>query len=282
MAAPPTQAISPPANKTITIRIPKNESSNSGHTSYVVELLRLALEHSKQSNESILLQPITEDYTQARLIAELYEGSNIDVIWTMTSKDREATIKPIRVPILKGLLGQRVFLIRESQQYIFENVLTLKDLARLVAGQGSHWPDTDILRANGLIVFTSPHYELLFNMLKGGRFNYFPRGVNEAWAEIEAHPNEGLAVEKYLLLSYPAPMYFFVHQDNLDLANRIERGLEGMINDGSFDKLFLNHPSIINVVKRTQLDKRRIFKLLNPDLPKETPLGDPRYWLQLQ
>ncbi|MFC6755272.1 hypothetical protein, partial [Halorubrum tibetense] len=78
------------------------------------------------------------------------------------------------------------------------------------------------------------------------------------------------------------PMYFFVNQRNFDLANRIERGLEAMINDGSFDKLFLNHPSIVDVVKRAKLSERRVFKLLNPDLPKETPLGDPRYWLQLQ
>lgn len=273
--------IEPVQPTTIRVRIPKSESSNSGHTSYVVELLRQALERSKRPNEIIELTAIKEDFTQARLIAELYQGTDIDLIWTMTSKDREALIRPIRIPILKGLLGQRVFLIRESQQTIFDHIQSLNDLSRLVAGQGSHWPDTEILRANGLLVFTSPHYELLFNMLKGGRFNYFPRGVNEAWSEIDAHPNEGLVVEKTVALSYPAPMYFFVKQDNEDLANRIDTGLESMINDGSFDKLFLSHPTIADVVNRAQLSERKVFKLTNPNLPSETPLGDPRYWLQL-
>lgn len=281
-AATPAQASeqeAPMAKVAINIRVPKEEYSNSGHTDYIRTLLRLALIRSKAPNERISLSSIEENLTQARLIAELQRGQNIDIIWTMTSREREASMLPIRIPLLKGLLGQRVFLIRAEQQAEFARVNTLTDLAQLTAGQGAHWPDTDILRENGLPVLTSTRYELLFSMLRGGRFDYFPRGVNEAWAELDAHPNEGLAVEETLLLSYPAPMYFFVRQGNEALAQRLEAGLEMLIEDGSMDALFESHPSFMNYVKKANVGARKIFKLHNPQLPKETPIEDARYWI---
>lgn len=269
------------AQQVITVRVPKDEQSSKGHTSYLTTLLRLALARSKAPHEVIKLQPTDEDFTQARLISELQRGKSVDVIWTMTSNEREAAMQPIRVPLLKGLLGHRVFLIRQDQQHKFANIQTLAELGQLVAGQGAHWPDTEILRANGLKVLTSTQYELLFSMLRGGRFDYFPRGVNEAWAELAAHADEGLMVESHLMLSYPAPLYFFVQTGNAALARRLEQGLEAMISDGSFDALFESHPSLIHYLKQADVRHRRVFKLHNPALPIQTPLDQPRYWLQV-
>lgn len=263
----------------LVVKIPRGEISNSGHLSYVISLLQLALEKSKKPNERIELVAIDEDLTQARLIAELMRSPDLDVIWTMTSRERESLIRPIRIPILKGLLGQRVFLIRQERQAEFSRIKTIAQLAQLRAGQGSHWPDTEILRANGLNVHTSPHYELLFTMLKGGRFDYFPRGINEAWPELAAHPDEGLAVENELLLQYPAPMYFFVKHEDEALAQRIEKGLNTLIDTGEMDRLFLNHPSIKPVLESAALANRRVFMLINPTLPAQTPLQDSRLWI---
>ena len=118
-------------------------------------------------------------------------------------------------------------------------------------------------------------------MLRGGRFDYFPRGVNEAWAELEAHPNEGLIVESTLMLSYPAPLYFFVRNGNEQQAQRIQTGLEAMIDDGSFDALFESHASLRNFLNQAKLRQRKVFTLHNPELPVETPLDQQRYWLQI-
>ncbi|AFU97594.1 substrate-binding periplasmic protein [Simiduia agarivorans] len=279
LAMATTAASDSPPQVTLEVNIPRGEISNSGHLSYVIALLQLALEKSKQPHERIELVPIEEDLTQARLIAELIRSPDLDVIWTMTSREREALIRPIRIPILKGLLGQRVFLIRADRQAEFSRIKTIAQLAQLRAGQGSHWPDTEILRANGLNVHTSPHYELLFTMLKGGRFDYFPRGINEAWPELAAHPDEGLAIESELLLQYPAPMYFFVKHEDSALAQRIEKGLNMIIDSGEMDTLFLNHPSIKPVLESAALTNRRVFMLNNPTLPEQTPLHDRRLWI---
>ena len=119
-------------------------------------------------------------------------------------------------------------------------------------------------------------------MLSYKRFDYFPRGVNEIWEEVRTHRNQGLIVEKTLLLKYPAPIYFFVNKRNVELAKRLEKGLRLAIQDGSFDRLFLNHPSNRPIFELAQMKKRRIFLLKNPLLPEETPLWDKALWYSVE
>ncbi len=265
----------------IAVRIPQQPANSLGHNSYILELLELALEASKQESEIIDIRQNDHDLTQARQIAELRRGEKLDLIWTMSSINREAVIRPIRIPLLKGILGQRVFLVHEDRVAEFQSITHLQQLKDFTAGQGSHWPDTPILRHNGLSVITTTHYSLLFDMLAGGRFDYFPRGANEAWQEIDAHQKKPLVVEPTLMLSYIAPMYFFVSPDNESLAARIETGLEKMYDDGSFDRHFFQHPSISTMLKNIHIDERHIFRLDNPLLPKKTPVDIERYWLPL-
>ena len=267
--------------KQLTITIPQQLQYNIGHNSYILELLEEALERSKKPNEAINVQQSEISFTQARQIAELQRGENLDLIWTMTSIDREAVLRPIRIPLLKGLLGQRVLLVRKDRAEDFKSVNNLQQLRRFKAGQGSHWPDTRVLRHSNLAVVTTTNYLLLFDMLAGGRFDYFPRGANEAWQELTAHPNKPLQVEPSIVLSYIAPLYFFVHQDNHDLAARLMTGLNEMYKDGSFDQHFFEHSSIATMLKNINIDERRTFELDNPFLPKQTPTSTRHYWLNL-
>ncbi len=265
----------------IVVRIPLQPANSLGHNSYILELLELALEASKHDGDTIEIRQNDRDITQARQIAELQRGQTLDLIWTMSSVNREAVIRPIRIPLLKGILGQRVFLVHKDRAADFQSITRMDQLKGFTAGQGSHWPDTPILRHNGLSVITTTHYPLLFDMLAGGRFDFFPRGANEAWQEINAHQDKPLVVEPNLLLSYTAPMYFFVNSDNDSLATRIETGLEKMYDDGSFDEHFFQHPSITIMLEKIDINKRHIFQLDNPLLPKKTPLDIERYWLPL-
>ena len=251
---------------------------------YYKTLLQMVLEESKQPGEVIRLEQMQPEYSQARWIYETQfqpEDQPPLVLWTATSRDRERVLRPIRIPLLKGLMGKRVFLIREGEQARFDRVQTLEDLARLRAGQGSHWPDTDILRANGLAVTTTSNSDLLFRMLRGRRFDYLPRGVTEAWHELETRDTEGLSVERRLVLSYPFALYFFVNKEHQDLAQRIESGLKGLIVDGRFDHYFFNHPRNKNALREIQSQPRRVFYLENSQLPSETPLQESHLWYQL-
>lgn len=263
------------------IRIPvKVQSTQLEQPSdYFTTLLVMALEASKADNEVIDIIFSPRDYAQARWINMLQNDKSNFVIWTMTDKEREQQLRPIRIPLFKGLFGYRVLLIRELEQARFDQVKTVADLAKLLGGQGTHWPDTMILQANGLRLTTAETTESLFRMMNAKRFDYFPRGISEAWFELLQRKEANLAVEENILLYYPADIYFFVNKENEALAQRIEKGMEALIDNGKFDQFFYNHPRVSSGLER--LKNRHIIQLKNPYLPEETPVNNPRYWITL-
>lgn len=246
---------------------------------YFTSLLLLALNASKADNEVIDIEFSERDYSQARWIHLAQNDTRNLVIWTMTDKEREQELRPVRIPLFKGLFGYRVFLIRADEQARFNDIKTLDDLAQLLAGQGTHWPDTSIMQYNGLRVTTAETTESLFRMINARRFDYFPRGISEAWFELEQRHEKNLVVEDNILLYYPTALYFFVNKKNEALAKRIEQGLETLIDNGKFDEFFYSHPRVSSGLER--LTNRHIIRLENPLLPPETPLANPRYWIDL-
>ncbi len=257
--------------------IPRVDVTNAEHANYFVELLTLAL--SKTVSESpFKINHSNKEMSQGRIISALEQGVELDVIWTMTSKQRESRLLPIRIPLLKGMMGYRVFLIRAEDQIKFSGIQTLDQLKRLRAGQGTHWPDTKILQSNGLDVVTTVKFELLFPMLESERFDYFPRGINEAWVELQHHGEKRIMVEPTIVLKYHAPMYFFVQRSDNALAERIERGLIQAIKDGSFDRLFYGFPGHQAIFNQEALRGRKIFELSNPYLSEATPINNPDLW----
>lgn len=249
------------------VRITKQNESSAEHVDYFLGLLRLALQKTIVSHGAYRIDVAGPLSTQARNIARLHRGESIDVIWTMTSAEREGLLQAIKFPLIKGLMGQRIFLIRKGEQGWFDGKHDLDSLQRLRAGQGSQWPDTQVLRANQVPVITASSYELLFPMLKSGRFDYFPRGLHEVSSELARHPT--LALEKHLMLEYPAPMYFFVRPGNDRLAGRLLEGLQRAQKDGSFDRYFNSHPVTAQVFERVERSQRRVIHLRNPLLEQQ-------------
>lgn len=266
----------------LVVRHIRPESENDQRQHYYIALLRLALGKTQASDGSFRLAMKNETMSQARAMKQLKGNNGIDVVWTMTSLEREKELRPIRIPLLKGLLGHRIFIIRQEDACHFMNIQTFDELKQLKAGQGKDWPDTKILRANGIYVEGCIKYKGLFGMLKYKRFDYFPRGVNEPWDEVKTHRDKNLVVEKTLLLQYPAPIYFFVSKENIKVAQRLETGLRLAIKDGSFDKLFLNHPSNKKIFDLAQIENRKIFKIKNPLLPQKTPIWEKELWYTAQ
>ena len=144
----------------------------------------------------------------------------------------------VRIPLLKGLLGHRIFIIRNGDQKRFSRIDNLTHLSQLQAGMGRFWGSTKVLKEAGLPVVTSVKFKNLFHMLDGSRFDYFPRAVHEPWTEVAEHSELALDVERNLLLIYPYAMYFYMKQGNSRLHQLLMQGLELAIADCSFDKFF--------------------------------------------
>lgn len=137
---------------------------------------------------------------QNRAIQELAKGNKVDVYWTMTSIEREEKLLPVRIPLLKRLFGYRIFLIREEDRKKFANINSVEELKQLVAGQGSDWPDTKVLRANGFDVVGITDYKSIFPMLHRTRVDYVPRGISEPWGEVISHKDKNFIVEETIML----------------------------------------------------------------------------------
>ena len=101
-------------------------------------------------------------------------------------------------------------------------------------------------------------------MLANGRFQAFPRGINEAFKEVEQRKKDfpNIVVEKNICIYYPLPRYFYTAKKNKLLAERVTKGMQSIISDGTFDKIWnkYNYPS----VKLSNLATRRIFYTDNP------------------
>lgn len=263
MLVAPAVLAQPPLQLVIPAMAPGSEE----HTGYFPLLLRLAMEKTEREDGPFVISNYAYDLTSPRKSLELQRNGVINVMWDGTNPQRERDLLPIRISLLRELNDYRPFLIRREDQALFRNVHTLADLRKLRAGAGFNWPSVDVLRHNGLPVETSVSYGSLFPMLKAKRFDYFPRGGHEAWAEERVHAQEGLMVEPTLFLHYRTPFYFFVNRDNPALADRIERGLKLAMADGSFDRLLNSYPAYRRGLAEIAARKRTVIELELPTPP---------------
>lgn len=259
---------------------PPPESATDKRMDYYWELLHAALEATTAKWGPYRMEASSVVMNAERSQALLADSKTISLLVRTTSKEREALMRPILIPLDKGLTGYRLFLIEKSTQARLRNVRSLTDLKPFSIGQGSRWVDTEILTHAGLTVVTGGGYESLFKMLQAGRFDLFSRGINEIGEELQAgramDPN--LAIEQNLMLYYPLPRYFFFArtEEGELLAKRVESGLQILLENGQFEVLYQKFKR--QLLSGLRLSGRRVFRINNPTLSDQTPLGRREYW----
>lgn len=243
---------------------------------YRWKLLALALAHAKPAEVPSLL-PFAEELSQERAMALLQGGGAIDVLALGTNRGREAHMLPVKIDISRGMVGYRVLIIRSATQQRFQG-LQLDGMRRLHFGLNEAWADVPIMEANGLPVVKASGYENLFTMLAAGRFDAFPRGLNEARRELLQRRLQfpQLMLEPELALYFPYPVYFWVRKDNQVLARSIERGLRLALADGSWRSLFVRYYAA--EIAELRAHPRRVFLLANPVLPDGDAPPDTSWW----
>jgi ABC-type amino acid transport substrate-binding protein len=262
------------------VTYPATESRTDTRFDDLKEILKTALDETVDADGAYTLKESSRYVNEARYLAEIRDGGGsgeANVVWSSTSDQKERELLPIRFELRKGLLGFRVALIDQRRQKEFDRVTTFADVKKLTIGQGIGWGDVAVYQAAGMKVTTAP-YEDLFRMVANDRFDLFPRGVGEAFHELDARRGQvpDLSVERGLLLYYPWPYYFFCNRKDTALAARIERGLKRMRADGSFDRIFWKYNRA--AIEQARMSERRVIRIPNPLLPKDTPLGDTGMW----
>lgn len=248
---------------------------------YYWQLLAAALSSNRDKYGDYSATPFAVSMTFQRGVVEVESGgSRVNIISRATNRDLEKRLLPVRIPLDKGLLGARLFLIMPETQPRLDQVKTLADLRRFTIGQSSSWSDVPILQSAGFKLVLADAYLPLFSMLGARRFDLFSRGAIEIEAELASNQDSvpGLMIDKRLLLYYPMPRYFFVPRtpEGERMAQRISDGLQRLRRSGEFERRYLAWKKL--VLKDLELSGRTVFRLPNSELSPETPLADKYWW----
>ena len=94
------------------MRYPRAPAGDEFRPLYPLALLQLALD---KAASDLRLEPSDYHMEQQRALLSLERGEAVDVVWTMTSIEREQRLLPVRIPLDKGLYGWRIALLRADR-----------------------------------------------------------------------------------------------------------------------------------------------------------------------
>lgn len=264
------------------VKISVGKSSQDTRAIYTDAILRQALELSADKFGPYQIEKRSSTGTPIRTMQEVRRGSIINMAMAYTTREWESETIPIRIPIRLGALNYRLLLIDKENQHLFDDITTVDELRALKAGLRNGWATGEVLKAKGFNVVEGISYDGLFEMLDKGRFDYIPRGFHEVYDEMYARqvklPN--LTVENHLVLFIPAPYYIFVSPKEPRLAERLEYGLERMVEQDAIRTTFMKFYS--HSFKISDLGNRTLINIGNPELSDETPFDRPELWLNFQ
>ncbi len=253
------------ASEPLVITFREPESRTDQRLDYETELLRLALEKTREDFGPYRLQPGSAvNLPRAISMARQQEVANLFFKTSYsTLLNREFAHPPY--PVDRGVMGYRICFVHSDKADRVSRATSLEELRQFTIGQGRGWLDVDILRHNGFTVVEADNYANLFPMLAAGRIDLFCRGMTEVEPEWQTNQHlQGLSLDNSFALYYPLPRFFWTHRDNRQALERITRGLERALADGSAHQLWEQyHGRYLDFVK---LDKRRLYTLENPNL----------------
>jgi len=208
----------------------------------------------------------SEPMEQGEAIDAIWEDDGrLDLISLGASVRYDRHFIPVRFPVYKGLLGNRVCLIRKGEQDRFAGVATAHDFVSkdIKVCQGEYWPDTDVLARNGFPLTLSPSYQELFNLLENGKCDCFLRGVQEVVQEWSVRKTR-FDIEQNVLVRYTQPSFVYVPKSTPELAGRIELGLLRALDDGSYEALFYREMG--EYLLKLNMPARTVIPINNPNV----------------
>ncbi|WP_019029131.1 hypothetical protein [Colwellia piezophila] len=250
----------------------KQKADDASHD-YFIGLLRLALIETSEEYGYAVLQTVPYP-GQERMLKLLALGEFYDVVWAGNSHIREAELHKVPFPLFRGGLGWRGMIIRQQDSESFSSFTSAKDLNELIACQGLHWPDADILEHAGLPIARIGYFDAMLQMVTLKRCDYLPLSIFEGQAELDvvqsSFPN--LIFYQDLIIQYPLSMHFFVNSNNKLLADRLNLGLQRLFKSGSYFKYMKDHPLTHHAFPLSKFKNSRVIKLDNPNNKNQAEL----------
>lgn len=248
-----------------------NGNKTESRQQYEREVLEAALKATNASHGNWKLQEDLTDYPLAADEASVFRSKGFDIFGTVAGNSKLANEKKILIPLplMKGLLGYRILIIREADKEKFAAIKSAQQLQQLRMGIPSTWADAELFRHNGYKVEEKGSFDDLFTRLENNEFDYVTFGANEVTGVFNerAVKSGKLMVDSSLLVFYPFPLVFYVNPDKKTLAERVTKGLQTISGNGELDKIFNRY--FATVLTAVNLPSRRMIQLSNPILPAE-------------
>lgn len=247
-----------------------NGNKSQSRQQYELKLLRAALNASKQQyGEYQLIHDATELTAQEE--SAVFRTKGADVFVTVAGNPKLAQEDKIIVPhpLMKGLLGYRLLIVRQQDLDTFAAIQTDASFKRLRIGIPDGWADADLFRHNGYNVVEGGTFNEIFDLLAADKFDYVALGANEIEQAFErrAESYDMFTIEPTTLVYYPFALVFYVNPDKPALAKRLRDGLNAIDENGEAQRLF--EKAAGDIVEHFNLEQRKIFRLDNPMLPDE-------------
>lgn len=233
---------------------------------YEREVLKAVLDATKKTHNAWRLEEELSDYEAE---SEVFKSKGHDIFVTVGGNQKfgpqDRIVVP--VPLVKGLLGYRVPIIRAKDSEQFAKIKSAEQLKQLRVGIPATWSDADVYRHNGYNVVERGHFDELFQRLSDDEIDYVAFGANEVEKVFEnrAKVQGDLMVAPSFLVYYPFPLVFYVSPERPELAKRVHEGLQTIQKNGELDAIFNRYYG--DIVERLNLRERQLFSLENPLLP---------------
>jgi ABC-type amino acid transport substrate-binding protein len=248
-----------------------NGNKTPSRQTYEREVLEAALTATKKQHGTWELIEDKTDYPLAEDEASVFREKGFDIFGTVAGNAKLASEKKILIPmpLMKGLLGYRILIIRAEDKAKFAAIKSAEQLQELRMGIPSTWADAELFRHNGYKVEEKGSFNDLFLRLENNEFDYVTFGANEitgVFCERAARSGK-LAIDSSLLVFYPFPLVFYVNPENETLAQRVKSGLQIISANGELDVIFNRY--FAEDLKAVNLPARTMIQLKNPILPAE-------------
>lgn len=247
-----------------------NGNKSAVRQTFELTLLQRALNVCGTAHSKCTIAEDRSDYPDAADEGDIFNKS-IDVCVTVAGnpKFKPGDFLPVYDPLMYGLLGHRLLIIREEDAESFADIHRAMQLREKSIGIPETWADNRLFRDNGFSVVERGSFDEIFVRLKKREFDFVSLGANEVHAVFseKAKALGGLMIEPTLRIYYPYALIFYVHPSQHDLAFSLSQGLSILRRSGEYEKLFRDFFS--EMFKQAKLAERKEIPLANLALPIE-------------
>lgn len=233
---------------------------------FFVDFLNLLWQEPELADNYQLIE-IAEDAYRTQRLHALLMRKVIDINWAGAEQKFNQEATKIPFPVVAGLLGYRVAILREEDMQRFSSLHTLEDLRTFKACQGETWFDADILEFNEIPVLRVSNNASMVKMLIQGRCDMFPRAIQEAAVELAEYQKTypALTLNKSVLFQYDFASYLYVRRTDSLLAERLNMAFSNMISNGRYQKLLEEHEYTKHIFPLSQWENAHFINLQSPD-----------------